>query len=55
MNILHVETSLAKKLIFEPPIHCKRMIGKNIFDYINNILFQNERVGTIGNVVLLFY
>ena len=46
---------IGQEIDFWTPIHCKRMIGKNIFDYINNILFQIEKVGTIGNVVLIFY
>ena len=46
---------MGQEIDFWTPIYCKRMIGKNIFDYINNILFQIEKVGTIGNVVLIFY
>ena len=56
--ILWWKTSLAKKLIFEPLIAVKEwlsQVGKNIFNYINNILLQNTKVGTIGNVVLVFY
>ena len=56
--ILWWKTSLAKKLIFEPLITVKEwlsQVGKNIFNYINNILLQNTKVGTIGNVVLVFY
>ena len=46
---------MGQEIDFWTPIYCKRMIGKNTFDYINNILFQIEKVGTIGNVVLIFY